>query len=63
MLQPVLIGLLFLTALAYVARLVWRSFAAPAAGAGCAKGCGTCSASADITRRLTEAEVRATQGS
>ncbi len=57
--QSLLIGLLFLAALAYVARLVWRSFAAPAAGAGCAKGCGTCAASGDISRRLAEAEARA----
>ncbi|MBC7447510.1 MAG: hypothetical protein H7330_05570, partial [Hymenobacteraceae bacterium] len=53
------IGLLFLVALAYVARLIWRSFAAPASGAGCAKGCGTCNASSAITRHLTEAEARA----
>ncbi len=59
MLQPLLIGLLFLLALAYVTRLVWRSFAAPAAGAGCAKGCGTCAASTTINRRLAAAEVRA----
>jgi hypothetical protein len=59
--QTLLIGLLFLTALAYVARLVWRSFAAPAAGAGCAKGCGTCEAATNVNRRLAEAEARATR--
>jgi uncharacterized oligopeptide transporter (OPT) family protein len=58
--QTLLIGLLFLAALAYVARLVWRSFATPAAGAGCAKGCGTCEVATNVNRRLAEAEARAT---
>jgi hypothetical protein len=59
MVQSLLVSLLFLAALAYVARLLWRSFAPPAAGAGCAKGCSTCDASTNITRRLAEAEAKA----
>ena len=58
MLEPLLIALLFLAAVAYVARLAWRSFAAPAAGAGCAKGCGTCAASTAAQQQLAVAPAR-----
>lgn len=57
--QSLLIGLIFLGALAYVARLVWRSFQAPVNGAGCAKGCGTCSVADDVNRRLATVKIPA----
>jgi hypothetical protein len=59
--QSLLIVLIFLGALAYVARLVWRSFQPPANGAGCSKGCGTCTVADDANRRLAAVEVRVKQ--
>jgi hypothetical protein len=41
MLQQIIIGLLFLGALAYVGRLIYKSFQAKAA---CSTGCGKCGA-------------------
>ncbi|RIJ37602.1 FeoB-associated Cys-rich membrane protein [Pontibacter oryzae] len=40
MIQHILILLIFLVAVAYMARMLYRSFAAKS---GCAKGCGACS--------------------
>jgi len=39
MLQQIIIGIFFTGALAYLARIVWRSFQARS----CATGCGKCS--------------------
>jgi hypothetical protein len=41
MLQQIIIGILFLGALAYVGRLIYRSFQAKAT---CSTGCGKCGA-------------------
>lgn len=40
MVQHIIILLVFLVAVGYMARMVYRSFAAKS---GCAKGCGACS--------------------
>jgi hypothetical protein len=41
MIQQIIIGLVFLIAVAYVGRLIYRSFKAKSA---CSSGCGKCSA-------------------
>lgn len=43
MVQQILIFVIFLVAAAYVVRVLYRSFM-PNKDAGCAKGCGSCSA-------------------
>lgn len=58
MLQTTLVVLFFLVAVAYVARLGWRAFAAKPSGAGCAKGCGGCDAATDVQRKLAAVPVR-----
>jgi hypothetical protein len=42
--QIILVGLLFVAALFYIGRIIYRSIA-PKSGSGCASGCGKCSAS------------------
>jgi hypothetical protein len=59
MFQPAIVVLLLLASVLYVARLVWRSFRAPAAGQGCAKGCGTCAVATEVEQRLGQAAARA----
>jgi hypothetical protein len=44
MFQTILILVIFAGALAYLGRMVYRSFQAKSAGAGCASGCGKCGA-------------------
>ena len=59
--QSLLIGLLFLGALTYLARVVWQSFRPAPNGAGCAKGCGTCEAASAVNRRLSEVKIPASR--
>lgn len=42
--QIILVGLLFVAALFYIGRIIYRSIA-PKSSSGCASGCGKCSAS------------------
>jgi hypothetical protein len=48
MFQQLIVGLLFLGALAYLGRLLYRSF--KARSAGCASGCGKCGATLDLNK-------------
>jgi bacterioferritin-associated ferredoxin len=56
-LQQVLLGIIFLGAIAYIASLVYKSFQAKT---GCASGCGKCGAIdfAKIEQQLKEKENR-----
>ncbi len=54
MMQEALIILIFLAAVAYLARMFWRQ--AKAKDAGCAKGCGGCST---IDPDLIEKQIKA----
>jgi hypothetical protein len=56
-LQQVLVGLIFLGAIAYIGRIVYKSFQAKT---GCASGCGKCGAIdlAKIEQQLKEKESR-----
>jgi hypothetical protein len=54
--QEVIILLIFLAAVAYVVRMLWRQ--AKAKDAGCAKGCGGCST---IDPDLIEKQIKAKQ--
>lgn len=49
MIQDIIIGFIFLSALAYVGRVIYRSFQAKHT---CASGCGKCS---EIDEKLTSA--------
>ena len=42
MIQNILVGLIFISALVYLVRLIYKSFAP--SKAGCASGCGKCGA-------------------
>jgi hypothetical protein len=53
MIQQLLVAVFFLGALAYLGRLVYRSFKAKSAG--CASGCGKCGA---IDLNKIEAQIR-----
>ena len=55
MIQQLIVALLFLGALVYLGRLLYRSFKAKSA-AGCASGCGKCGASLDMNK--IEAQIR-----
>jgi bacterioferritin-associated ferredoxin len=52
MLQEILLGLVFLAALAYLCRMVYLQFQARS---GCASGCGKCSA---VDFKKIEAELK-----
>jgi hypothetical protein len=58
MLQQILIGILFLGALAYVGRLIYRSFQAKAA---CSTGCGKCNA-VDFDKIEKQIQLKALKG-
>ncbi len=58
MTQELLILLLFGIAAAYVGRMVYRQFFVKQEGAGCAKGCGSCSA-IDVDKIAKKAQAAA----
>ena len=57
MVQEIIVALLFVLALGYVAKLLYSSFK-PKSGAGCAKGCGSCSA---LDVKKLEEQIRRAQ--
>jgi hypothetical protein len=62
LLQYLLIGLLFATALFFMGRRVWQAFFAKSESA-CAKGCGACSTiDVDALQRTIEARVAQQSG-
>ena len=58
MIQEIMVWLLFALALAYVGRLLYKSFPPAKNGAACTKGCGSCSA---IDIKKLEDQIRRAQ--
>lgn len=56
MIQDILIFIIFLAAVAYMARMLYRNFM-PNKDAGCARGCGGCSA-IDISKIQKQLEKK-----
>ena len=57
MVQNIIIFLIFAVAVAYMGRIIYRSFM-PNKDAGCAKGCGSCS-SIDLSKIQKELDRKA----